>query len=260
MTDRIYTRFDKYALAICDEVTFGYDDFVPNSGSSVTRYSNQKITYALLPCWFLCVEYDGIRYQYIVNGQTGKVSGEFPYSKGWETIERTGRRARMEAVSLNTGLRAFLYLIPSVLYGVARGLLNTNISRSKTAEMLFNNPMEVLLILITAGAFIYLCVEILPKVLLSREKSDIAKLSQTNKHDLAPEPGVANYYDTSFPITAYETTHDWVSLESGWKYSEEADYDFKSARPEAEEVEENENATDFEKQGLGRRMMQDNNE
>ena len=81
MTDRIYNRLDGYALDVCKEVTFDYDAFVPNSDASHTRYYNQNIIYALLPCWFLRIEYDGIQYSYIVNGQTGKVSGTAPWNQ-----------------------------------------------------------------------------------------------------------------------------------------------------------------------------------
>jgi len=254
MTDRIYQRLDKYALAVCDEVTFGYDDFVPSSDMSTTRYNNQDIKYALLPCWFLSLTYDGINYQYIVNGQTGKVSGEFPYAKGWETIERTGRKARMQAVRWNSGLRALLYAAPAIVLGLLRVI--SSFSRStKFMMFIFEHPWELLLLLVTLGAAAYLCAEILPKILRSREKHDIDILSRTSSHDLAPEPGVENYYDTAFPITAIETTKDFISLEDGWNYAEEKRFDFKTAIPEAEDNGPDENATDFEKQGYGRQML-----
>ena len=80
-------------------------------------------------------------------------------------------------------------------------------------------------------------------------------LSKSSPHELAPEPGVELYYDSSFPITAYETTKDFVSLESGWKYGEKENFDFRTAKPEIEEYDD-ENATDFEKQGHGRKMLQ----
>ena len=255
MTDRIYKRLDKYALKVCDEITFGYDDFMPESDASITRYNNQDIKYALLPCWFLSIDYDGRKYQYIVNGQTGKVSGEFPYARGWETIERTGRRARMEAVSLNTSLRALLYLTPAIALGILRFI--SSFSRSSAFMMfIFNHPMELFLLLLTLGGVTYLCAEILPKVLRGREKHDIEMLSRSSSHDLAPEPGVETYYDPSFPIEAYETTKDFISLETGWKYAEKNKFDYRKAMPDAEDSEIDENATDFEKKGFDRRMMQ----
>ena len=255
MTDRIYKRLDRYALKVCDEVTFGYDDFSPESDGSFVRYNNQEIKYALLPCWFLSLDYDGRNYQYIVNGQTGKVSGEFPYAKGWEAIERTGRRARMEAVSWNTSIRALLYLTPVLALGILRFIASFSRS-SRFMLFIFNHPLELLLILLTIGGITYVCAEILPKVLRGREKHDLEILSRTSSHDLAPEPGVENYYDSSFPITAYETTKDFISLEEGWKYGEKEQFDFKTAMPEIEEAELDENATDFEKQGFDHKMMQ----
>ena len=87
------------------------------------------------------------------------------------------------------------------------------------------------------------------------EKHDIEMLSKASSHDLAPEPGVENYYDTAFPVTAIETTKDFVSLEEGWNYADKQSFDFKTAIPEAETQGPDENATDFEKQGFGRQML-----
>ena len=255
MTDRIYKRLDKYALMVCDEVTFGYDDFAPESDASITRYNNQNIKYALLPCWFLSLDYDGRKYQYIVNGQTGKVSGEFPYAKGWETIERTGRRARIEAVSWNTGIRSLMYLAPVAALGILRVIASFS-RNSAFMSFIIKHPFELLLLMLLLGGVTYLCAEILPKILRSREKKDLDILSRSSSHDLAPELGVEAYYDPSFPIEAYETTKDFVSLVSGWRYGDLEGFDFKTAIPETEETELDENATDFEKQGFDRKMMQ----
>ena len=161
----------------------------------------------------------------------------------------------MEAVSWNTSLRKLLYLIP---VGVFVGLrIFSSFSRSaRFLIFIYQHPIELLIIAITIGGVMYFLAEIMPKILRNREKKDIEILSQASSHDIAPELGVEAYYDTSFPIEAYETTKDFVSLESGWKYGEQQRFDFKTAMPEAEEAEEDENATEFEKQGQGRRMLQ----
>ncbi len=253
MTDRIYKRLDRYAFSVCEKITFGYDTFVPDTNASYTSYNNQNIKYALLPCWFLNIEFDGKSYQYIVNGQTGKVAGDFPYAKGWETIERTGKRARMNAVSINSGLRATLYLLPALVLALVR--LFRFGDTFKWMKFVYTNPVELFIVLITMGLLTYFLAEILPKILHSREKKDIESLSKASSHDIAEEQGVEAYFDTSFPVVAYETTQDFVSLEGGWRYGEEKQYDFISAQPEAEEQTYDENATEFEKQGHGRRMM-----
>ena len=253
MTDRIYRRLDRYAFSVCEKVTFGFDRFVPDTNASYTSYYNPDIKYALLPCWFLSLEYDGKSYQYIVNGQTGKVAGDFPYARGWETIERTGRKAKMNSVSINTGLRAGLYLLPALILACVR--LFRFGDTFKWMKFVYTNPGEIILVLVVMGLLTYFLAEILPKILHSKEQKTLASLSQTSSHDIAEEQGAEVYFDTTFPVVAYETTQDFVSLEEGWRYGDEKQYDFMSAQPEAAKQEFDENATEFEKQGQGRRMM-----
>ena len=40
------------------------------------------VRYSLLPVWMLNIKYGGENYKYAVNGQTGKVAGEFPVDEG----------------------------------------------------------------------------------------------------------------------------------------------------------------------------------
>jgi hypothetical protein len=160
----------------------------------------------------------------------------------------------MEAISFNTGLRAGLYLLPALVLGSLR-LFRFGDS-FKWMKFLYSNPGEILLLLVTMGLVTYFLAEILPKLLHSKEKKDIESLAKASSHDIADEQGVETYYDTSFPVTAYETTKDFVSLEEGWKYGEQAQYDFKTAMPDIEEEASDEDATEFEKQGHGRHMMQ----
>lgn len=44
------------------------------------NYSDIKYKYLLLPVWMSCFEYNGKVYQFMVNGQTGKVGGKAPVS------------------------------------------------------------------------------------------------------------------------------------------------------------------------------------
>ncbi|WP_034448484.1 TFIIB-type zinc ribbon-containing protein [Butyrivibrio sp. AE2032] len=253
MTGTIYRRLDRYALSVCEKITFGYDSFVPSSEQSTTRYRNQEVKYALLPIWFLSIDFNGKRYQYIINGQTGKVSGEFPYAKGWEAIERGSRRAKMNSVSWKRGIRLALYLMPWFIFVLVGGIMILSIDVSMYIN---NHPLECLIYIVLIVLFTIFLSAILPKIMLDREKRDIAELSKTDNHDLAPELGVEAYYDPSFPISAVQTNGSFVELESGWKYSEQKRYFARDVRHDAaEEVVEDENATDFEKKGYDRRMM-----
>ena len=254
MTDVIYRRLDKYALSVCSEITFGFDTFEPISQHCVTKYKNQDIKYALLPVWFLSVEYNGRRYQYIVNGQTGKVSGEFPYAKGWETIEQKSRRSKLNAVQRNKILRGLLIMSPFTVFIVFMACFGVS---EKGMIFMFYHPVEFLIIAATVALATFVLAKMVPKLLFKKEQNDIEKLSVTSSHDLAPEPGAEAYYDSTFPITAVETNSNFVTLESGWKYGEMAGYVRSKVEHDIEEQEEvGEDATEFEKQGWKRKMMQ----
>lgn len=251
MTDKIYRRLDKYTLQICDELDFGYDSFTPVSSGSKTKYTNQQIKYALLPIWFLSIEYKGLRYQYIVNGQTGKVSGEFPYAKGWESVGRTKKRAKMKTITWNEAFRGFLYSIPWLAFCFGMPFL----FHPFVVNYLLEHPFEGLAVLVLIALTLYFLTRQLPRLLFGAEKKGLKKLSENDSHELDKEQDFRLYYDTAFPIEAYETTYDFVPLDSGWKYGEKNSFDFMTAKPEAEHEEENDTGTDFEKKGHGRQMM-----
>ena len=50
------------------------------------NFENGKIRYSLLPVWMLNIKYLDKMYQFAINGQTGKVVGEYPVdkSKKWK--------------------------------------------------------------------------------------------------------------------------------------------------------------------------------
>jgi len=56
----------------------GYDKASVH-GIDVT-YENVKYKHVLLPAWFSSFSYNGKNYLYIINGETGKVAGQRPYS------------------------------------------------------------------------------------------------------------------------------------------------------------------------------------
>lgn len=57
----------------------GYTSVFPESSS--VNFENGKIRYSLLPVWMLSIKYSDKIYKYAINGQTGKVVGEFPVCK-----------------------------------------------------------------------------------------------------------------------------------------------------------------------------------
>lgn len=256
MTDKIYRRLDKLALEVCDKITFGFDAFTTSSDMSTTRYRNQDIKYALLPVWFMSIEYDGIRYQYIVNGQTGKVSGEFPYAKGWETVEGLGRKAKMGSVSLAVTARRLLYALPIVVLGFLRAFGENSRFANSVLRIVFENPLGSLLLAVLIGVLCYAGIEILPKIIMGKEKQMINNLNQAGSHDLAKPQGAEAYFDTASKVYACETNGKFQPLDSGWSYGEKSDFDFRSAAPKVKKDELGEEATEFQKQGDDRRMFE----
>ena len=45
-----------------------------------TRYENVTFKHVLLPIWTATYDYKGKQYQYIINGETGRIHGTYPYS------------------------------------------------------------------------------------------------------------------------------------------------------------------------------------
>lgn len=65
--------------ALYDTAGF-YINVIPETSSA--SISNGKVRYALLPVWMLNIKFEDKMYQFAVNGQTGKVVGEYPVDKG----------------------------------------------------------------------------------------------------------------------------------------------------------------------------------
>lgn len=74
--------------------TGGYMSVIPEK--SRVSFSGGKIRYALLPVWMLNIKYMDKMYKYVINGQTGKVAGEYPVSKG----KRNAYFAKIYGISL----------------------------------------------------------------------------------------------------------------------------------------------------------------
>ena len=57
----------------------GYNSFIPSNKE--TNIDEEVIDYVLLPVWMLNIKYNEKLYTFAMNGQTGKMIGDIPYSK-----------------------------------------------------------------------------------------------------------------------------------------------------------------------------------
>jgi len=77
---RIRVRSTQACTAFINSTISGYSSVIP----SVQQYNitNTDWNYTMLPVWFLSYNYKGKVYEFAVNGQTGKLAGTPPLSKG----------------------------------------------------------------------------------------------------------------------------------------------------------------------------------
>lgn len=216
MTDVIYRRLDKYAMQVISNVDFGFDQFIPYQDQCLTSYRNLSVRYVLLPVWILTLEYDGIRYTYIINGQTGKLSGDFPESKQ-ERSEQKERRSAQNALKRDLIIRILMTLVPWIIILVIIGIIGPD-----RITMFFGyHPLEFILALVSAILAGVLIFHFAPKLFLKKTRKDYRNFYETMKKPVpASEPDAGVYFDTGFPLTAYETGSNFNVLETGWKYRE----------------------------------------
>ncbi|MBO5370523.1 MAG: hypothetical protein J6B23_07620 [Clostridia bacterium] len=82
--ERANERVKNSAVEAFNDTTGRYTAVIPES--SRVSFSNGKIRYSLLPVWMLNIKYNNQIYKFMINGQTGKVVGEYPTdnSKKWK--------------------------------------------------------------------------------------------------------------------------------------------------------------------------------
>ena len=87
----------------------GYATLIPKS-SSISK-QNAKTNYALYPVWILNTTWNGNKYTFAMNGQTGKFVGDLPCDK---------KAALIWFFALGAGISALIYLlmILAVMFGI----------------------------------------------------------------------------------------------------------------------------------------------
>lgn len=77
--ERANERVKNSTIEAFDDTTGLYTSVIPESAK--VSFSNGKIRYSLLPVWMLNIKYLDKMYKFAINGQTGKVVGEYPVDK-----------------------------------------------------------------------------------------------------------------------------------------------------------------------------------
>ena len=78
--ERANERVKNSTIAAFNDTTGMFQMVIPEQ--SRVSFSNGKIRYSLLPVWMLNIKYLDKMYQFAINGQTGKVVGNYPVDEG----------------------------------------------------------------------------------------------------------------------------------------------------------------------------------
>ncbi len=79
-TERVQLRMKNTAEDVMRDSVIGYDKVITDA--SAVNISDSKTTYALYPVWLLTTNWNGEKYTFAMNGQTGKFVGNLPCDKG----------------------------------------------------------------------------------------------------------------------------------------------------------------------------------
>lgn len=79
LEDDLQRRIFAYVEKTFENSVKGYKTIIWKKNHS--KYYKPDVKYALLPVWVLNYNYNGKRYTFAMNGQTGKTAGEYPISK-----------------------------------------------------------------------------------------------------------------------------------------------------------------------------------
>lgn len=78
--ERANERVKNSTISVFNDTTDMFQMVTPEQSS--VSFSNGKIRYSLLPVWMLNIKYLDKMYQFAINGQTGKVVGNYPVDEG----------------------------------------------------------------------------------------------------------------------------------------------------------------------------------
>ena len=105
--DRANKRIKKSTEDVFASTVEGYTSITPES--SCINLQNGTSKYALLPVWLLNTEWNGQKYTFAMNGQTGKLVGNLPLDKSAYKRSLLGLGAILSAVCL--GISYLMWLL-----------------------------------------------------------------------------------------------------------------------------------------------------
>ncbi|MBO4460759.1 MAG: hypothetical protein J5778_08900 [Clostridiales bacterium] len=205
MIKTIEDRFDDYGTE-CGKMAWD-SRFERESERYLTALTGVNVKYCLVPVWFMCYEYKGLYYHFVVNGQTGEVCGRLPEKENLIT------RILTKISNLSPLIVSALITVPvAVVIYFLMALVAEDYAPS--SMMFWLTWMCFIVCTYVAATAIY---GFIRKTHIDRQ---IAGDDKPNPHELDKRPGVDQYYAYGEKIevenrdhftTGYATTGDYAA-------------------------------------------------
>lgn len=108
LTARVHERMKSSMKESFRETVLGYDEISERYGD-VRIAEKGKVAYGLFPVWFLNTRWNGKQYSFIMNGQTGRMTGDLPIGK--ELVLQYWLRHHIPLTLLMTAVMVILRLL-----------------------------------------------------------------------------------------------------------------------------------------------------
>lgn len=184
MIDKIEYRFNDYGSE-CGKRSF--DGKYEVSGESFSTYmTGVDVKYCLVPVWFMCYEYDGLYYHFVVNGQTGEVCGRLPVKESFigKVVSKFGKLAPV----LISGVISVIIGLLFTLAIIFRAQLESSTAASSPVTMLFALIYGVVSAFVISFPFVY---NFMYKRYIRKQ---LAKENVKSPHELDKRPDVEQYF------------------------------------------------------------------
>lgn len=134
------------------EKTSEYDTV--NHKSESIKLTNAKAEYAMLPVWMMTTEFEGKKYTFGINGQTGKMVGSLPIDKGKyykyliiSSLISLVITEILSAIFFGDGIGAFIAFILAIVIGFLyagslKSAMNTIAVKTTAASYLNENSLK----------------------------------------------------------------------------------------------------------------------
>ncbi|MBP5654166.1 MAG: hypothetical protein J6X33_01500 [Clostridiales bacterium] len=176
MIDKIEERFNIYGEEFGKN---GFDGlYEVRSDNYITALRRVNVRYCMVPVWFMCYEYEGLYYHFVINGQTGEVCGRLPEKDSF--FARIVKKAGKFTPALVSAGVAVLLMFPAWLF--LRELYPED-------PELFWMYLLITLSVIFGASFII----VYKFAYISYVRRQLAKESEKNPHELDRRPPVEQY-------------------------------------------------------------------